>query len=95
MCRGDQHDPEIVEYFLDQNILGYFGLILEDPENRNGDVAIQILQVWLLVSCIPGFMYLSLTQGVLVCVCVDSEHFDSKYRRKGDDILPVFQQSNK
>lgn len=45
VCRGDQHDPEIVEYFLDQNILGYFGLILEDPGNRKGDVAIQILQV--------------------------------------------------
>lgn len=45
LCRGDQHDPEIVEYFLDQNILGYFGMILEDPENRKGDVAIQILQV--------------------------------------------------
>ena len=43
-CRGDRHDPLIVEYFLDQNILGYFVAILADAKNRSGDVAIQILQ---------------------------------------------------
>jgi len=44
-CRGDQHDPNIVEYFLTENILGYFSQILQDPGNRQGIVAIQVLQV--------------------------------------------------
>lgn len=43
-CRGDQHDGVLVEYFLSENMLGYFPLILEYPENLTGDVARQVLQ---------------------------------------------------
>lgn len=56
-CRGDQHDPNIVEYFLTENILGYFSQILQDPGNRQGIVAIQVLQVRRKMKCLIALSY--------------------------------------
>ena len=43
-CRGDQHDPSVVEYFLTENLLAYFNQILQQRSNRRGNVATQVLQ---------------------------------------------------
>ncbi len=43
-CRGDQHDPSVLEYFLTENLLAYFNQILQQRSNRRGNVATQVLQ---------------------------------------------------
>lgn len=45
---SDQNDPIIVEYFLTENLLGHFHRILLQPDNREGHVAVQVLQVWII-----------------------------------------------
>ena len=42
---GDQHDSAMVEYFLTENMLGYFHQILLQRSARRGNVAVQVLQV--------------------------------------------------
>lgn len=44
LFRGDQHDDAIVEYFLSENMLGYFPKVLENPDNLQGEIARQVLQ---------------------------------------------------
>ena len=41
LCRGDQHDPAMVEYFLTENLLAHFSQILQQRSNRRGNVAMQ------------------------------------------------------
>lgn len=42
---SDQNDPAMVEYFLTENLLGHFHQILLQRANRQGHVAVQVLQV--------------------------------------------------
>lgn len=38
---GDQNDPRIFEFFLENNLMRHFTAFLEKPANRRGDIAKQ------------------------------------------------------
>ncbi|GIL98320.1 hypothetical protein Vretimale_3711 [Volvox reticuliferus] len=44
MIWGDQNEPRIFDYFLENNIMHYLHSVLQQPANRSGDVAKQVLQ---------------------------------------------------
>lgn len=44
MIWGDQNEPRIFDYLLENNIMTYLHKILLQPSNRSGDVAKQVLQ---------------------------------------------------
>ncbi|GIL47110.1 hypothetical protein Vafri_4017 [Volvox africanus] len=44
MIWGDQNEPRIFDYFLENNIMHYLHRVLQQPANRTGDVAKQVLQ---------------------------------------------------
>jgi protein CLEC16A len=44
MIWGDQNEPRIFDYLLENNIMTYLHKILLQPANRSGDVAKQVLQ---------------------------------------------------
>ena len=54
VCRGDQHDPAMVEYFLTHNLLAHFTQILLQRSNRRGNVAMRVQQRARRSSTIPG-----------------------------------------
>eukprot|EP00798_Chlamydomonas_sp_ICE-L_P030388 gene30388-35396_t len=41
MIWGDQHEPKIFEFFLENNVMAYLHRVLLQPANRSGDVAKQ------------------------------------------------------
>lgn len=44
MIWGDQNEPRIFDFFLENNIMTYLHRVLQQPANRTGDVAKQVLQ---------------------------------------------------
>lgn len=44
MIWGDQNEPRIFEFFLENNVMLYLHTVLQQPSNRSGDVAKQVLQ---------------------------------------------------
>ncbi|EFJ50893.1 hypothetical protein VOLCADRAFT_48128, partial [Volvox carteri f. nagariensis] len=44
MIWGDQNEPRIFDYFLENNVMHYLHRVLQQPANRTGDVAKQVLQ---------------------------------------------------
>ena len=44
MIYGDQNEPRIFDYLLENNIMAYLHRVLLQPANRSGDVAKQVLQ---------------------------------------------------
>ncbi|KAG2445623.1 hypothetical protein HXX76_000233 [Chlamydomonas incerta] len=44
MIWGDQNEPRIFDFFLENNIMHYLHRVLQQPANRTGDVAKQVLQ---------------------------------------------------
>lgn len=44
MIWGDQNEPRIFDYLLENNIMTYLHRVLLQPSNRSGDVAKQVLQ---------------------------------------------------
>jgi protein CLEC16A len=44
MIWGDQHEPRIFDFFLENNIMTYLHRVLLQPANRSGEVAKQVLQ---------------------------------------------------
>ncbi|PNH01778.1 Protein CLEC16A [Tetrabaena socialis] len=44
MIWGDQNEPRIFDFFLEHNIMNYLHRVLQQPANRTGDVAKQVLQ---------------------------------------------------
>ncbi len=44
MIWGDQNEPRIFDFFLENNIMTYLHWVLQQPGNRTGDVAKQVLQ---------------------------------------------------
>ena len=44
MIWGDQHDPSFFDFFAEHQSLAHFHRILAQPDNRSGDVAVQVLQ---------------------------------------------------
>ncbi|KAG2483345.1 hypothetical protein HYH03_017793 [Edaphochlamys debaryana] len=44
MIWGDQNEPRIFDFFLENNIMHYLHKVLQQPANRSGDVAKQVLQ---------------------------------------------------
>ena len=42
MIWGDQNDPRIFEFFLENNLMRHFTAFLEKPANRKGEVAKQV-----------------------------------------------------
>ena len=44
MIWGDQHDPSFFDFFAEHQSLAHFHRILAQPDNRGGDVAVQVLQ---------------------------------------------------
>ncbi len=44
MIWGDQNEPRIFDFFLENNVMTYLHRILLQPANRKGDVARQVLQ---------------------------------------------------
>lgn len=44
MIWGDQHEPRLFDFFLENNIMLYLQHVLMQPANRTGEVAKQVLQ---------------------------------------------------
>ena len=44
MIWGDQHEPKIFDFFLENNVMLYLQRVMQQPSNRSGDVAKQVLQ---------------------------------------------------
>ena len=44
MIWGDQNEPRVFEFFLENNVMAYLHRVLLQPANRSGDVAKQVLQ---------------------------------------------------
>eukprot|EP00775_Hariotina_reticulata_P010403 gene10403-10561_t len=44
MIWGDQNEPRIFDFFLENNIMTYLQRVLQQPANRSGEVAKQVLQ---------------------------------------------------
>ena len=44
LLKGDQNEPKIFDFFLENNVMAYLHRVLQQPANRTGDVAKQVLQ---------------------------------------------------